>query len=148
MSGSSDFQIETEVLKKDSDKLRVGDEVNIDINISDATVKKIKGSIVAIDTSKEISKDDDIYYKVIIATSENDVQLKPDMKVDIVINAIIKRNVLIIPESAISKKDDVFSVVLMENDSNRSVDIETGLRSNGMVEVLSGLYEGDRVIVR
>jgi len=148
ISGSSDFQIETEVLKSDSDKLRVGDEVDIDVNLSDATIKEIKGSIISIDTSKEISKNDDVYYKVFIVSSENDVNLKPDMRVELVVNAVIKRNVLIVPENAITEKNGVFSVILLEDDSNRSVDIEVGLRSNGMVEVLAGLYEGDRVIVR
>lgn len=148
ISGSSDFQIETEVLKSDSDKLRVGDEVDIDVNLSDTTIKEIKGSIIGIDTSKEISKNDDVYYKVFIVSSENDVNLKPDMRVELVVNAVIKRNVLIVPENAITEKNGVFSVILLEDDSNRSVDIEVGLRSNGMVEVLAGLYEGDRVIVR
>gem|GEM_PF-3474441 len=148
MSASSDFQIETEVLKKDSGKIRVGDELYVELGFSNKKPKKVKGRIIEINTNKEIFKNDKIYYKVLVAFLEDNIKLKPKMKVSLSINAVLKRNVLLVPERAIIEKDGVLKVVLAEGNLKREVKVKTGLRSDGMVEVLSGLYEGDRVIIQ
>jgi HlyD family secretion protein len=149
INGLSDFQIEAEILRKDIKKLSISDEVDILINAGNKTIKKIKGNIIEIDTNREILKNNKSFFRVLIATPENTLfKLNPNMTVDLIVNAVLKRNVLIIPENAIIEKNKISKVTLLEGNSTREVEIETGARSYKMVEVLSGLYEGDRVVVQ
>ncbi len=149
INGSSDFQIEAEIPKRDIEKIRVSDEVDVFVDDKNKAMEKIKGNIIEIDTKKEILKNNKSYFKVLIATPEDaPFKLDPNMRIDLVINALLKKNVLIIPKNAVIEKNGVFKVTLLENNSTREVKVETGTEAYKMIEILSGLYEGDRVVIR
>ncbi len=60
-----------------------------------------------------------------------------------------KENALSVDEHAIhASKDAYYVYTLDENNVRRMQFVEIGLRGNGSVEILSGLSEGDRVIVK
>ncbi len=148
ISGLSDFQIETEVLKKNIENIRVSDQVDIIINYLDETKKEIKGSIIEIDTKKIIKRGGKEYLKVLVASSKGELTEKDlNAKINLVIKAVVKKNILMLPKSVLLREGDDVKVYLLEGKSKKILKIKTGKESKDMIEVVSGLYEGDRVLV-
>lgn len=84
----------------------------------------------------------------LVAVIENpDGRLRPGMFVRVAIPVSDPRKSLAIPESAILEHDRKSFVFSPENDHTfRRIDVEPGLRTNGFVEILSGLKDGDQVV--
>jgi HlyD family secretion protein len=60
-----------------------------------------------------------------------------------------KENALLVPASAIQKKDGKSFVVLPadQNGKQKSVDVELGLNNKDYVEIISGLKEGEQIVL-
>lgn len=69
-----------------------------------------------------------------------------DFAVITVINDI-RENVLSVPVSALHKDNAGFFVYVKEGDESTAVTVETGMSDGAYTEILSGLKEGDRVLV-
>ncbi len=83
-----------------------------------------------------------------LAFDNPDGLLKANMFADVAIYGGPKREVLAIPNAAVIETGRRSSVVLALGEGRfQPVDVVTGMRSNGMVEILSGLNAGDRVVV-
>lgn len=85
--------------------------------------------------------------RVEIEISDKDLKVRPGYEVDVRIITERKANILMIPESAVFEyngKDHVFV-----NENGRAVlrQIEAGMKSDGKVEILDGLKEGEEVIL-
>lgn len=77
-----------------------------------------------------------------------DGALKPNMFADAIIYGGPKRDVLILPREAIIRYANESRVILRHaDDSFEPVKVETGIVSHGKVEILSGLKEGEEVVV-
>ncbi len=135
----SDFQVESELSKKDAEKIKVGDKVDIILNTEKES--GIEGNVVNIEGNSDKSK-------VFIAFLKESDKLKLGMDVKLKIRATVKKGVLVIPQSALIRKDNYKKVILLEGSSKREVKVETGEESEDKIEILSGLYEGDIVIIK
>lgn len=77
-----------------------------------------------------------------------DLVLKPNMFADVVIYGGPKRDLLKIPAEALIVTGEREAVVLALGDGRfQPVDVVTGMQHDGEVEILSGLNEGDEVVV-
>jgi RND family efflux transporter MFP subunit len=87
---------------------------------------------------------------IVAAVPNSDHALKDDMTVSVEIVTARAENAIVVPASAILTDPDSGdkSVMVVGSDSvARQVDIQTGLESDGKVEVVSGLSVGQRVAV-
>ena len=74
--------------------------------------------------------------------------LKANMFADVVIEGAQKTHALVIPSQALIETGERSSVVLALGQGRfQPVDVVTGMRSNGHVEILSGLEEGENVVI-
>ncbi|MCX8035544.1 MAG: efflux RND transporter periplasmic adaptor subunit [Candidatus Sumerlaeia bacterium] len=82
-------------------------------------------------------------------TSNNKDMLKPEMTTNVEIIAAQKDDVLVIPSEAISRRRGQ-PTVLVKNDDGTSVsrEVEIGVNDGFRAEVISGLDEGETVVVR
>jgi Cu(I)/Ag(I) efflux system membrane fusion protein len=86
--------------------------------------------------------------KVRLAFDNPDGILKANMFADVVIYGGPKREVLAVPVEAVIETGRRSSVVLaMGGGRFKPVDVVTGMASNGLVEILSGIDAGDEVVV-
>jgi len=61
----------------------------------------------------------------------------------------IHENAVVIPKNLIKENDDrTYVTILDENDTKREVDVTVGITNATEAEILTGLSEGDRVVVR
>lgn len=141
---ASNFQIETSIEKEYADKIRVGDRADIFISNSndENDHKKTAGYVV----KTNLQAGDDGHFNVVIAFDNSDVNLQFDMQVDLELHSVLRRNVLVIPEKMVRIGDKGAKAILLENGSKKDIEISVGEKSGGLIEILSGLYEGDRVV--
>lgn len=166
---SGPFQIEVDVPEVDIGKVDLKNSAEISL---DAFPDKIfSGEIIRIDPAETVIQGV-VYYKVsiefnnskegsysFISQNQNQniketntnsnycVGIKSGMTANVDIIIEVKENALSIPQRAILTKDDKKIVRVLEGKEIKEVEIETGIRgSEGEVEVLSGLKDGDKVI--
>ena len=74
--------------------------------------------------------------------------LKPNMFAEVVIYGGPKRDILKIPQLALIVTGERESVVVALGEGQfKPVDVKTGMRSQGEIEILSGLKAGDRIVL-
>jgi len=74
-------------------------------------------------------------------------ELKPGMFANLDLTLQIKEKAIVVPESAVLSSGDRTIVYIVDNQDNAQVrPVRLGIRQAGMVEVLSGLKAGERVV--
>ena len=114
----------------------------------------ITGEVAEVDTLGSLSLDSAVYNaKVVFDTS--DLRIKPAMKARVSIILQSRRDVLLIPNSAV-KSEGELSYVEIPTEKNfaslapplRRAYFESGVSNSEYTEILGGLEEGDSVLVR
>jgi len=140
------FQIEVDIYEEDIVKIKTGNPV--DISIIAFPDEILKGRVIMIGPSEKII-DKVVYYEVTIDFEEIKEGIKPMMTADLVIKTASKENVLFIPKDAIQKKNSKFITRVLKDGQIQNREIEIGLRGDDdKVEVISGLEEGEKVIIK
>jgi len=140
------FQITADIYEEDIVKVKVDNPV--DIKLTAFPDKIFKGKVFNIDPAEKLI-DGVVYYEVNIYFEEFPREIKPGMTADITIKTDSKENVLTVPKSAIGKKDDKAFVQILKDGKNEERQIQIGLQgSNDLVEVISGLQQGEEVILK
>lgn len=87
-------------------------------------------------------------FRVEINIPNQDQRLKGGMFATITIHGQIRKGALVIPQTAIVMREDQKTVYIIDqNDVVQQKLLEVGSINDGMVEVLSGLDEGDRIVI-
>ena len=90
-------------------------------------------------------------YTIEIELDNTGELIKPEMIVDLQVKRSTLQNVLIIPRTAVLRDEEGTSVFIsrVENGIKNAelVDVSTGMSSGPVVQILSGLEEGDEVVV-
>jgi RND family efflux transporter MFP subunit len=143
---ASPFKIKVDIYEEDVVKINIGNSV--DITLTAFPDETLKGKVISIDPAEKLIEGV-VYYETTIGFETVSDKIKPGMTADVVIKTNSKENSLIIPESAIEKKDGKTIVQVLKGKSFEEREIEIGLQgSNDMVEVVSGLAEGERLVIK
>lgn len=142
----SKFEIDTYVSEADVAKIKIGDLAKITLDaygggiIFDAHITKIDPAETMVSGIAA--------YVVTLQFDNTDERIKSGMTANINIETTKKENVIAVPENAlITRGND--KIVLVEQGGNNPEErkVEVGIKgSNGYVEILSGLMEGDRIV--
>lgn len=140
------YEIEANIAETDIAKIKIGNEAQVTLDAYGNDVVFV-ATVTSIDPAETII-DGVPTYKTTLQFKEGDARIKSGMTANTDIAGVKRDNVLFIPGRTISGKGTAKTVNLVEGETTREVSVETGLRgSNGDVEILSGLKEGDKVKV-
>ncbi len=141
------FEIVVNIYEEDVVRLNIGNSV--DISLIAFPQQIFKGKLVTIDPAQKLIEGV-VYYEVkIVFAEEVPKEIKPGMTADVIIKTASKENVLVMPKDAIQKKDGKTIVQISSHGKISDREIKIGLQgSNNMVEVISGLKEGEEVILK
>ena len=144
---SPHYEVKVDIPETDIPKIKVGDRTEITLDAFGDEVK-FSGSIINIEPGSTIVQDV-VYYKVTVSLDETDKQIKPGMTANVAVNAAQKDNVLSIPLRAVKTNADGSKFVrILEKGQPADRIVTLGMRANeGKVEVLSGLKEGEQVVL-
>lgn len=139
------FEIETNIPEVDIAKIKIGNKADVTLDAY-GDDEKFEAQVISIDPAEKVIEGVSTYKTVFQFVSPND-KIRSGMTADLEIMTNSKDNVIAVPNRAVAVKEDVKKVKILQGDSVVEVTVETGLRgSNGMVEILSGIKEGDVVV--
>lgn len=140
------YQIDVDIYEEDIVKLAINNEVEISLVAFPDTV--FRGKVISIDPTQKL-KEGVVYYNVVVGfEGEIPETIKPGMTADLVIHTASRENVLTIPKGAVQENGKV-TVEILNGKEIQQKEIKTGLKgSDDLVEIVSGLKEGEEVIVR
>jgi len=140
------FEIEVDIYEEDIVKINIGNQVNISLVAFPDQV--FKGKVISLEPAEKLVEGI-VYYEVTVAFEQIPNGINPGMTADIIIKTAFRENVLTVLEDAVQKKEGKTIVEIFKDGIIESREIETGLLgSDDMVEVISGLEKGEKIILR
>lgn len=148
ISNLNDTYVKADFIAEDADLIREGDAVRIyneDAGFSDGkgTVKKVY--LKAEEKMSELGVNQKRVTVEITFGAADKLRLGSDVDVEVTVDK--KENVIRVPELAIFEKNKKDCVYVIEGGKAKLREIKTGLSGEDYKEVVSGLSEGDRVIL-
>jgi RND family efflux transporter MFP subunit len=142
---SYDFVLEAKVSESDIAKIKLGQEATLSFDAFDPD-EKFSASIASIDPSATVVQDV-VDYAVKFTMEKDDVRFKDGMSADLDILIFEKDSVLAIQERAIKDVNGKKIIKILEKGKPVDREVKTGIKGDGgMIEVISGVKEGDQVI--
>ncbi len=139
------YQIKVDIYEEDIVKIDIGDPVDIELIAFPDRI--FKGKVISVNPAEKLVEGV-VYYEVKVNFEEAPEGIKPGMTADLIIKTSSKENVLVVPEDAIWEKEGEYTVKILKNGEIEERKIEIGLwGDNEMVEIVSGLAEGEKVII-
>lgn len=146
--GGGSFEIDANIAESDIAKLKVGDQASVTMDAYGPDAK-FSAKVVQIDLSSTII-DGVATYKTTLRFDKEDTRILSGLTANLNILSDKKDNVLYIPTRDIVSDGTNKSVNVLRDEQKRTIEkvaIVTGLRgSDGMMEIASGLKEGDKVV--
>jgi HlyD family secretion protein len=144
---ANNFQVESYIPEINISFIKVGDPADTTLDAYGSEVI-FPAKVVTIDPAETI-KDGVSTYRVVLEFNANDDRIKSGMTGNTVITTAKKQNVISVPQGMVTIKDGKKTVSVKKGDSIVEVTVETGsVSSSGNIEILSGLADGDVVIIK
>lgn len=141
IDGADQMQITVSVSETLVPQLKIGDMADVTVSAANAT---FAAAIRSVDRSASQQTQ---LYSVTLTVPADVTGLLPGMFADVSFRTQVSENTLVIPSDTILTSNGVQTVFVVEDDTARIVEITTGLTGNGVTEVLTGLTEGDQLVI-
>lgn len=141
INGSDQMRITTSVSEALVPQLAIGDVADVYVSAIDST---FAATIRSVERSANMQTQ---LYSVVLTVPADVSGLLSGMFADVTFHTNISENTLVIPSDAILTSNDVQYVFIVEDDIAHHTEITTGLTGSGVTEVLSGLKEGQQLVV-
>ncbi|MFH1078077.1 MAG: efflux RND transporter periplasmic adaptor subunit [Patescibacteria group bacterium] len=146
MVGTEYYDIEALVPETDIAKVEVGQTASITLDAYGDEVT-FTGTVTAEDPD-QTKVQEAIYYKIRVQIERDGRDVKPGMTANVTVTTGERKGALVIPLRAIRTTDGTKTVRVLKGDTPSQREVTVGLRGDeGRVEVLTGLAEGEPVIV-
>ena len=137
------FEIEANIPEVDIGSVRIANPVRITLDAF--PLEALPGRVARIDPAETIV-DGVVNFRVGVAFEAGDPRLKSGLTANLAIETARKEDALLLPQFAIVENDRGTFVRLTGDGAAREVPVGIGIRGqDGMVEIVSGLAESDRV---
>jgi len=146
MISDVEFEIEAFVPEVDIAKISVDDEALVTLDAYGVDQEFI-AKVVSVDPAETVIEGLSTY-RVRLRFAEQDERIKSGMTANVDISTDRRDDVLAVPQRALVRKDGKRFIRVVDGaKTHKEVEIETGLRgSDGLIEIISGLIEGDEIV--
>lgn len=145
---SADLVLEAKIPESDIASVKIGQTATVAFDALGSD-EKLDADVIEIDPESTVIQDV-VYYKVQLRLANVDKRLKPGMSGDIDIHIAEKKGVVLLPIRAVKQDGSARFIEVKSADGKTAErrDVKTGLEgSDGQIEIVSGVNEGDEVIV-
>jgi HlyD family secretion protein len=146
----------------DAAKVAVGQKANISFDALDGL--NITGNVIAVDLLGTVSQGV-VSYNVKVGFDTQDERIKPGMSANVSIITLTKMDAILVPNGAVKTQNGTSYVQIADgvnasnmdmattqgialNPAPRNQTVEVGVSNDTMTEIISGVKEGDYVVVR
>jgi RND family efflux transporter MFP subunit len=144
----SDLYVTADLDEIDRPLVSVGQEVTLTATPFSGT--ELRGLIAALSATSQSRGGSTVYPVQITFTlpADKPLALLPGMTVDVRIVTNAREDVLIVPSNAIQRAGERQYATVLRAGEETDVQVRTGTRAEGNVEITEGLAEGDVVVLR
>ncbi|WP_027398205.1 efflux RND transporter periplasmic adaptor subunit [Anaerovorax odorimutans] len=143
VANTNQLEIETNVSEYLISKINIGDPVNI--YIKSLSEEPYKGNIKEISPAPATGS---LTYPINISIDNSSKEIKAGMFAEIEIVSDEKDKVLCVPSDAVIIRSNESQVAVLKKDVPEFKTVVTGLDNGKLVEIKSGLKEGDTIIIQ
>jgi macrolide-specific efflux system membrane fusion protein len=140
----SQLQVDALVDETDIGRVEVGQSATF--TVDSYPDEEFEGTITAI-YPKAIIDQNVVNYDVVVTIANPRGLLRPDMTANVTIAVATREDVLAVPNKAIRREDGTKVVYVMQNGSPERRAVKTGWKDSAYTEILSGLKEGESVLL-
>jgi len=142
----NDKAFQTVVSFAESDAAKVAGGQTGTVTFDALTGLTIPVHVLAVAGSSTVSSNVVNYY-VTLTLDSLDSRLKAGLTTNATVVTARAPNVLVVPNSAITRRGTSTTVNLLQNGKEVVTDVQTGIAGSGTTEIMSGLKAGDRVVL-
>ena len=135
--------VDANVFEKDLQRVRLGQEVKLTVPAFPGST--FSGKVILVNS---VVDPDTRTVKVRTEVPNLDGRLKPDMFANVEIITDVNRSAISIPQSAVLNDQGKTVVFVAEGNSYKKRQVHTGIQNGDLVEIIEGLYAGDKVVVK
>jgi HlyD family secretion protein len=140
------LQVDAFVDETDNGKIRVRQKATF--TVDSFPERDFKATVQAI-YPKAVIMDNVVYYDVVHRIDEPLTgQLRPEMTTNVMISMDARKNVLAVPLHAVSREQGKSVVFLLRGNQPVRQAVKVGWKDSEWVEIVNGLKEGDKVLIR
>ena len=140
----SRLQVDALVDETDIGRVKVGQSATF--TVDSFPDEDFEGTVTAI-YPKAIIDQNVVDYDVVVTISNPRGMLRPDMTANVTISVATKENVLSVPNKAVKREDGARVVYVAQDGSLIRRAVKTGWKDSDHTEIVSGLKEGEQVLV-
>ncbi|MFL5732193.1 MAG: HlyD family efflux transporter periplasmic adaptor subunit [Chloroflexia bacterium] len=140
------LRIKADIDEIDVGRVRAGQPVTVTLDAYPG--EKMGGSIEALAPGATLKQGSTVYQATIVFTPTEGVIPREGMAANVDVTAQRKDNALLLPNRAFETVGRREYVTIAENGTTRKVEVETGLTNATDTEVVSGLKEGQQVVLK
>lgn len=138
-------KIQSDISELDIRGIHIGNPVQITF---DAIPEQTFSGVVTSIDPQPVIKDGDKYFRANMTLNQPSADIRTGMNADLVIEKAEKQNVIRVPVYAVIDELGKKIVQTMSTSgAPTSVDVQTGISDGESIEIISGLQEGQRVVV-
>jgi HlyD family secretion protein len=145
MNAVGKFEIISNISEVDIAKIKVGQDVHVTLDAF-PTSEKWTGKVERIDPAEKVVEGV-IFYETRVLFDQDDPRLKSGMTANLDIDVGRKDGVLLVPLRALQQKPGRTFVQVLKDGKPVERDIVVGIENNAHVEAISGISEGETVVV-
>jgi RND family efflux transporter MFP subunit len=139
------LEVQAFVDETDIGKIQIGQEARFTVDTYPDT--DFKGTVTAIYPKAAIQDNVVNYIVTVEITDFQGKTLRPEMTTNVTINLEMRKNVVAVPTSAITRERGERFVTVIESEKKVHRRVKTGWKDNGFTEIITGLQEGEEVLV-
>ncbi|OGF89345.1 hypothetical protein A3I94_02675 [Candidatus Giovannonibacteria bacterium RIFCSPLOWO2_02_FULL_43_54] len=141
------FKIEADIPEADIAKIKTGDEARVSLDAYGSGTF-FNAKVVSIEPAERII-DGVATYRTTFQFNKDDEKIRSGMTANIDVTTAKRNNALAVPARAIYAKDGKkFVIVYLDENKNEERQIEAGIHgSDGNVEIISGILEGEKILI-
>ncbi|MDR3562882.1 MAG: efflux RND transporter periplasmic adaptor subunit [Negativicutes bacterium] len=140
----SKMQIQVQVDETDVGRVKLGQKVDFTV---DAYPGKTFSGTISLISQKAVIQSNVVYYTVYVDVDSPQGMLFPTMTARVTIKVGESKNTLVVPLSAVKETKGQKMVQVMVGGKTQSVPVQLGLSDDEKVEVISGLKDGDQIVL-
>jgi macrolide-specific efflux system membrane fusion protein len=139
------LEVQVFVDETDIGKIQVGQEARFTVDTY--ADSDFKGTVTAIYPEAVIQDNVVNYVVTLTITDFQEKTLRPEMTTNVTIRLETRKNVLAVPTNAILREQGERYVTVMNDGRTSQRKVRVGWKDNGFTEIVSGLEEGETVVV-